>query len=106
MRKQFTVKQGVSLEGMHPIIYPALYIMESLYRDRVNGENFVITSASEMSSAHKEGSKHYEGKAVDIRIWGFTQEQAHEVVKDANYWLSPILSVILEKDHIHMHVNI
>lgn len=73
---------SVKFEGMSVGILAALPIIERIHKE-LTGRQVVITSAND--GVHREGSKHYSGDAVDLRVWytdehvGLTTEWAKEL---------------------------
>lgn len=57
------IKQGVDLTGLVPQMCVASQVAEHVYV--MYGSEVVITSGND--SEHRDGSQHYEGKALDIR---------------------------------------
>tara|TARA_Y100000310_G_C20690483_1_gene821854 strand:- start:1389 stop:1697 length:309 start_codon:yes stop_codon:yes gene_type:complete len=93
------VRTSVSLQDPILCILPKL---ESIYHRY--GHECVITSAVE--GRHKEGSKHYEGLAIDIRIRFFnSQEQKNEVFLKIQAELGPDYDVVLHDTHIHIEYD-
>lgn len=71
-----------------------------VYRD-VGANRLVVTSIND--SKHMTRSRHYDGDAVDLRIWGLTAPA--DVAKRLAAVLGPSYTVIFEKDHIHAQFN-
>jgi len=91
------LKDGVSLVGVQWQMFKAAIIAEAVYREY--GTELVITSAND--GKHKDGSLHYQGKALDLRTWTLN---GREVMVHAKLQreLAPDYDVILERDHIHV----
>jgi|WetSurSiteA1Bulk_404760.scaffolds.fasta_scaffold33823_4 hypothetical protein len=96
-------KAGVKLEGITPEALLGLIVSEQAFK--ATGTEMVITSVKD--GVHKVGSKHYEGKAFDLRTkaTGLSRRIA-QGVKDL---LAPVgYDVILEdvdQDNEHLHVE-
>lgn len=88
---------SVNVADLVPELRDKLPALDQVYAEF--GTEMVITSGKD--GKHSEGSLHYEGKAVDLRIWNVLQvlvEKLHEE-------LGPDYEVILEKDHIHIELD-
>jgi len=59
-------KDGVSVDGITKECISGMFVAEEVIKLYYNRE-MVITSVTD--GKHKEGSKHYEGNAFDIRTW-------------------------------------
>jgi len=61
----------------------------------------VITSVTD--GKHKEGSRHYTGDAIDIRIWNLPEDVSYlQASSDLRSLLDDDYDVVLESDHIHV----
>ena len=91
------IKEGVSLENVQWQMFKAAIIAEAIYKKY--GAECVITSAND--GKHKDGSLHYEGKALDLRTWNLhgREMQVHAELQKA---LGDEYDVVLESDHIHV----
>lgn len=90
------IKHDVDLRGIQPQAVIAAVVAEALYTKV--GAAVVITSGVE--GAHMEGSLHYKGLAIDIRLpFLGTGAKMRLDLMDA---LGPQYDVVLEKDHIHI----
>jgi len=77
----------------------ALGVCEVLLRRL--GKSLVITHGTD--GAHKPGSLHPFGNAVDIRSHDLTGAQAAQLLKDMKVFLDPAgFDCILEPDHFHI----
>ena len=95
------IKSGVDIRGIGPEILLAIQEAREVYR--AYGAEFTITSA--LDGNHMEGSKHYEGQAVDIRIWDIPPGLRAEAAEAINRALGPQYDVVLERDHIHLEFD-
>ena len=68
-----------------------------------HNKELVITSARD--GIHSAGSLHYYGLAVDLRIWGFSINTKHQIVKDLQDILGDGYDVILHESHIHVEYD-
>ena len=94
-------KRGVSLEGLLRCMTPVLIAGETIYGE--HGAEFVITCHKK--GIHSPGSKHYCGKALDLRTRDFKKKDLEKVVKEIRTLLGISFTVILEKDHIHVQYD-
>ena len=85
----------VNIVDLAPQLVMLLPVIDQIYHDEYNTE-LVITSGKD--GIHKQGSLHYEGKAVDLRIWNIWDSLIARLKKE----LGPDFDVVLEKDHIHL----
>lgn len=97
-RDTITIKRGVEWYSMHPSMLVAYdhwrEICEAL------GVPAVVTSARE--GRHRPGSRHYLGRAIDLRTRDMTREQAETAAARLQELLGPLYRVILEQDHLHV----
>ena len=90
---------SVNLDGLVPEVRARLSGMEACRTAAlilVGTQEMVITSAKD--GKHKDGSKHYEGKAVDLRIRDFYDAWITYLKQS----LGKDWDVVLEDDHIHV----
>jgi hypothetical protein len=103
------IKHGVNLIGIQPQVALAFSVVAPILRSY--GQTPVITSA--VDGRHKRNSEHYQGCAIDLRIWDFylvpgdasqgLVPSAAKCVAEMQEALGPEFDVILEPDHIHLH---
>jgi hypothetical protein len=67
------------------------------------GLTLVITSGTDGS--HMNGSKHYTGEALDVRISNLSKAEIVLVMSLIRKRLGSDYDVILEKDHIHLEFD-
>ncbi len=94
-------KDGVKAQGMNPEILLALIIVEGIYKDF--HQELVITAITD--GKHKEGSKHYDGDAVDTRTRYFNASEKELVYKDIKDALSDEYDVIWHTTHFHIEFD-
>lgn len=95
------LKVGVKIEGLKMEIIMILPIVNDIIR--WTGEEMVITSGLE--GLHMQGSLHYVGRAIDIRL-PFKENNKNEwVVSVIQVALGKDFDVILENDHIHIEFD-
>ncbi len=99
---QRKLKPLVRPEGVSSEILLAIWVAEEVYRE-LGAKQFVITSLTD--GKHKIGSKHYCGKAVDLRIWVLDEDKRKPAVEKIQHRLAAGYIVLLESDHIHIQYN-
>ena len=92
-----SLKPGVKVAGVQPEIVLALIVAESVWQPR----SLVVTSLRDGS--HMPGSKHYEGKAADLRLPVATDHHALRSALAAA--LGTEFDVVLEETHIHVELD-
>lgn len=98
-----SLKIGVRLKGLQPQMVLAAFVVHTYFADR--GSVCTITSAND--SAHRVGSLHYGGYALDFRTKNFTGDKL-ALVEDLREALGAEFDVILEslgKANEHLHVE-
>ncbi len=80
----------------------ALWVAESVYQE-MGATEIVVTSFTD--GKHKIGSKHYSGKAMDLRIWSLGEDKRKPATELIQHRLGAAYFVLLEKDHIHVQYN-
>lgn len=90
----------VKLEGMDWRLWQAAVTCEAILAQY--GSDMVITSAKD--GKHHDGSLHYVGRAIDIRIWKIAN-RAQQVIAEMKAQLGPEYDVVLEEDHIHLEYD-
>lgn len=104
-----TIKEGVKLAGLRPEMSFALQVCDGVFR-RYDLEA-VLTSGTE--GKHRSGSKHYEGKAGDLRLPAKCKSCSGRAINNQGSWPSDWIAelqsalgsdfdVIAEADHIHV----
>lgn len=91
---------SVKLDGMDWRLWQAAVVCEAILAQY--GSDLVITSAKD--GKHSAKSLHYEGKAIDIRIWKIAN-RAQQVIAEMKAQLGPEYDVVLEDDHIHLEYD-
>lgn len=92
------IKPGVRIEGMTPEILLAVVVAHELFREQA--QTVTVTSCTD--GRHKDGSKHYTGRAVDLRLPTAGKER---IVEQLAVRLSNEYDVVLEGDHIHVEYD-
>lgn len=92
------IKPGVRIQGMRTEILLAVLVAHELFSE----QNQYLTITSCTDGQHKEGSLHYEGLAVDLRLPNAGKEK---VVGQLAGRLGTEYDVILEADHIHVEYD-
>lgn len=94
-----TLKEGVSLNGLDPIVYYHLTAIDAIHRVVVH-RDAIITSGTE--GKHMQGSLHYRGRALDLRTRDLSPSKREELRDALERGLGPGWDVILESTHIHV----
>jgi len=91
---------SINLDGLVLPIVWAIY-KAGLQWQHEGHESITITSARD--GQHMDGSLHYDGAAVDLRIWGIADPTAtaDRLRRD----LPREFDVILEADHLHLEFD-
>jgi hypothetical protein len=96
------IKPGVKIAGLTTNMQLALDYAEEVYEKF--GHSLIITEAY-AESGHIKNSKHYEGNAVDIRIWNLGSD-VHRIFGQIKRGLDEYgFDIILESDHIHIEYD-
>ncbi len=95
------IKHGVNVQGLKPEILLAILIADPMFE--AHGVDCVITSLLE--GAHKPGSFHYDGLAVDLRSRELTEGGKISVVTALRNALGDQYDVVLESTHIHIEFD-
>lgn len=91
--------KSVSLEGVSWRMFVAAVVAEAIWKKHGAAE-LVITSAND--GKHKSGSLHYQGCALDFRIYNLPKRLWATVTRELQEALGDDLyDVVLEKDHVH-----
>lgn len=97
-----TFKKGVSIIGVKPELITAFLVVDSIYKKE--GFDLVITSVSD--GKHGVHSLHKYGYAFDIRVWGMDTEKIKKIAEKIRQALTHEFQVIIEKDHIHIELEL
>lgn len=98
MQTKFNLKDGAKFKNMDYEVMKALPKMMDIFNFFKCGD---LTVTSGNDGEHMEGSKHYEGKAVDLRVWGIHDHDKRLMVLGVmKYWFFK-WDIIDEGDHIH-----
>lgn len=92
------IKHDVDLRGIQPQMAMAAAVAESVYR--AAGSEMTVTSGVE--GAHMEGSLHYKGLALDLRLPTSGAGTIKAALADA---LGPQFDVVVERDHVHIEFD-
>jgi hypothetical protein len=96
-----SVKPGVVLEDIDSNLVQAMLVVDACYGD--HGLACVITSGRE--GQHKDGSKHYLGKALDFRTRHVPAHELQALVDDIRIMLGADYDTILESTHLHIEYD-
>lgn len=88
----------VNLVGLCNQITLALYTLDAIFA-KYNSDT-IITSAND--GVHSNGSLHFIGHAVDIRIW-YIKKYLEAIKKEfLKFYPNGQFDFVIEKDHIHL----
>jgi hypothetical protein len=93
-------KNGVPADGLQAVIWKAVYWTAMLYGS-IGIEHLTITSTTD--GAHKTGSLHYSGRAVDIRTWHVPDVE--KLAASLRVILGRHYDVVVETDHLHIEYD-
>jgi hypothetical protein len=92
------IKPGVRIAGMQTEILLALFVAHELFQEQAQ----TVTLTSVTDGVHKDGSLHYTGRAVDLRLPTAGKERMVEQLQGR---LGAEYDVLLEADHIHVEYD-
>lgn len=95
------LKDGVKFDGIHPRMIEALPIICAVFGSFESPA--VCTSAYD--GDHMDGSRHYEGLALDWRIWYIQVDRVIHTVEILQSELGDDYDVIQEATHIHVEYD-
>ena len=95
------IKVGVDLEGLQPEISLAYTIACFVFLRH----NCVATITSGLEGEHREGSEHYKGQAIDLRIRDMDHRLWPIIAEELSKALGSQYDVILEAKKLHIHVE-
>lgn len=98
------IKRGVDVKGIQPEILLGIEVCHFVFMKR--GVPLTLTACSD--GKHKNGSLHYQGKAVDIRLpsrYSHEDEIDLTVLVECREALGEQYDIILESDHIHLEYD-
>ena len=98
------LKTGVDIRGIGTEISFGLHILDAVLGK--HGCDCMITACRD--GKHMEGSKHYIGDAVDVRLasrWVTTGNVDLTVLSEARVTLGDQFDFVLETDHFHLEFD-
>lgn len=104
----YSFKAGVSPDGLKMPLRSKLQDIGALYH-KLTYQIMRITSTTD--GKHMDGSKHYNGDAIDVGIrssatWQFFPLALQQtLVKEISTLLGPDYDVVLEGDHVHIEYD-
>ena len=99
-------KDGVRPDNLQQIMFRAIFEIAEIYNKR--RLELTITSTDEIVKGRKKDSLHYEGLAIDIRIWRLTDNLLMRIFREIEETLKDIskyFQVVLKIDHIHIEYD-
>jgi len=91
---------------VHPDSFRSLAVIKMLWVAHVAApEKYDITVTSAWDGIHMEGSKHYIGKAFDLRTRDFPEKGVDKWAGRIRRYLGEDYYVLLEPTHLHMQYN-
>ena len=97
---------SVNIIGLHKTFWVRLFLLDTYWRKKL-GYELTITSAND--GTHSLFSKHYDGKAVDLRTWADEYDgvqlkgaQRAMVLAKVMEIMGKDFLVLNEEDHIHV----
>ena len=91
------IKSGVRIYGIRPEVVLALLVAQHAYEQFGEASRFVVTSVAD--GKHSQGSLHYVGCAVDLRL---PRQARGSIINALKANLGPDFDVVLEGSHIHL----
>lgn len=101
---------GADVRYWQPAIWGAMTIARFLWAEMFKAYPFVITSGAE--GKHRSGSRHYDGRAGDIRTkdpsgsWGLTGERRLEYRKELDRRLGDEFDVTISEPFWNVHIEL
>jgi hypothetical protein len=92
------LKIGVTVTGVRPEMVLALRVIETVYEDL--GAELTVTSITD--GKHMDGSRHYEGRAADLRSFNVPASKLDFLIARMKEALGPEFDVVKEGDHVHV----
>lgn len=97
------LKIGVTFEKAKPPAWYAMGFVDALSK-LFTGDQATMTSITD--GKHGQGSKHYDGVAIDIRTRDLRKEQIDSLYMLLREHLDPYgFDTVLENDHIHVEFD-
>lgn len=96
-------KKGVVLWNMDPLLEEAMGRIDEVHRQAV-GRDAIVTSARDGEHSVAD-SRHYVGRALDLRTRDLTLDQQHELVAALQRELGTAWDCVLEPSHIHLELD-
>lgn len=98
-------KPKVDARFLRQEIVKYLFNIEAIFRYHKKNSRYQLTLTAAHDGIHRIDSKHYEEKAIDLRIWGFKSSQLIEIKQDLDSLLGPDYQVLIEETHIHLEFD-
>ena len=94
------LKPGAQLAGADLRLRKVLVVADRVWKN--HNQELVVTSG--LDGEHSAGSLHYYGLAADFRTRFFSKEEIEKVAEELKTALLGYATVVIEPDHIHVHV--
>lgn len=104
MEGNVDLKPGVRLDKLSTQMVIAAVIVKECYRAVGVASGPTITSGSDGTHRAKN-SLHYEGNALDFRIWNIPAKKRVGLTKAIQTSLGVDFDVVLEVDHLHVEYD-
>lgn len=99
---KLSIKNGVSLLGVQPIMFLAAIVVAGVYYT-FDSTECVITSGTEGN--HKGHSHHYKGLALDFRIRNIRPGWHHKLLRQTQLALTDEFQVVLSDRCLHVEYD-
>jgi len=93
--------QTVNFDGITIEMLKGLCVVHKVFDEL----EYELTITSCRDGSHKQGSKHYSGNAVDVRVWGIPERHRESVCCALRMQLRSNYDVVYEGNHIHIEYD-
>ena len=99
------LKDGTKFSDLDSAIIFAAIVADGVWREMGVETGATLTSGTD--GEHSSGSLHYEGLAVDIRIWNLPrgEDDAPEAARMLRERLTSDYDVVVESTHVHLEYD-
>ena len=92
----------VDIRFLHSGLVSVLPNIEAIFRYHRGDPEYQLVITSGRDGLHIANSWHYKDRAIDLRIWGFSQTQLNAITADLITFLGQDYKVLFETTHIHI----